>query len=112
MGINYAFPIFYPDLAIGPLFFIKRIKANLFYDHSRVILNNTSIGDLTPLSPVTFNGSVPYAEDVYESAGIELTFDVRTLRLIDFDLGVRFSYPLNTTVYSQKVEFIVTSITF
>ena len=112
MGLNYAFPICYPDLAIGPLFFIKRIKANLFYDHSRVILNNTSIDDLTPLSPVTFNGSVPYAEDVYESAGIELTFDVRTFRLVDFDLGLRFSYPLNTNQYSNKVEFILSSISF
>ena len=112
IGLNYAFPICYPDLAIGPLFFIKRVKANFFYDHASVILNNTAIDVLTPLTSVTINGSVPYAENMYESAGIELTFDVRTLRLVDFDLGVRFSYPLNTTKYSPKVEFIVTSIAF
>lgn len=112
IGLNYSFPICYPDLAIGPLFFIKRVKANFFYDHASVILNNTAIAVLTPLTSVTFNGNVPYAENMYESTGIELTFDVRTLRLVDFDLGVRFSYPLNTTEYSPKIEFIVTSIKF
>ena len=112
IGLNYSFPICYPDLAIGPLFFIKRVKANFFYDHASVILNNTAIAVLTPLTSVTFNGNVPYAENMYESTGIELTFDVRTLRLVDFDLGVRLSYPLNTTEYSPKVEFIVTSIKF
>ena len=112
IGLNYAFPICYPDLAIGPLFFIKRIKANLFYDYARLVLNNTVIDDLTPLTSVTFNGSVPYAEDIYESVGVELTLDVRTLRLVDFDLGMRFSYPLKTNDYSSKVEFILTSISF
>ena len=112
IGLNYAFPICYPDLAIGPLIFIKRVKANLFYDYARVILNNTDVDALTPLTSVTFNGSVPYAEDIYKSTGIELTFDIRTLRLIDFDIGMRFSYPLKTTEYSHTVEFILSSISF
>ncbi len=112
IGLNYAFPICYPDLALGPLFFIKRVKANLFYDYARAILNNTAIEAFTPLTSVTFDGIVPYSEEIYESLGIELNFDIRTLRLVDLDVGIRFSNPLNTNEHSPAVEFIINSINF
>ncbi len=33
MRVEYGFPITYPDIAIGPLAFIKRIRANMFFDY-------------------------------------------------------------------------------
>ena len=112
ISLNYAFPICYPDLAIGPLIFIKRIKANLFYDYARTIFNNNAIEAFTPLTSVTFNGIVPYSEDIYKSLGVELNFDIRTLRLFDLDMGIRFSNTLKTNDYSPKFEIIITSVNF
>ena len=112
ISLNYAFPICYPDLALGPLLFIKRVKANIFYDYARAIFNNTDIEAFTALTSVTFNGIVPYSEDIYKSIGFELNIDIRTLRLFDLDMGIRFSNPLKNEDYSPKVEIIITSINF
>jgi len=34
LSVNYAFPISYPDIHVTPFIFIKRLRANLFYDCS------------------------------------------------------------------------------
>ena len=77
-GLNYTFPLLYPDLPLTSLLFIKRIKANLFYDFTA--LNSETFG----------NGTV-----FMRSAGVELTFDIRAFRLLEVDLGVRYSYLLD-----------------
>jgi len=33
-SFNYAFPVFYPDRALGGLLYIKRLQANVFFDYS------------------------------------------------------------------------------
>jgi hypothetical protein len=77
IGLNYSFPLFYPDKAIGPFAFIKRLKANVFYDHG-----------LLKIRDFPFQASNEYIR----SAGIELTLDFRALRLLEVDLGLRYSY--------------------
>lgn len=76
-GVNYRLPLWYPDVALGGLAFVKRVKANVFYDHGLVGIQ-------------TF----PFVEATSQmrSAGVELGFDVRCLRLLEVDLGVRYSY--------------------
>lgn len=76
-GVNYRLPLWYPDLAVGGLAFVKRIKANVFYDHGIVGVKSFPF--------VIGNQSM-------RSAGIELGFDVRFLRLLEVDLGLRYSY--------------------
>lgn len=78
IAFNYAFPIAYPDLAIGPLAFIKRIKGALF----------TDIAFLNYDFP--FQGK----QDI-QSSGIELTVDLRLLRVLDVNAGLRYSYLWN-----------------
>jgi hypothetical protein len=56
---DYTFPIAYPDLNIGALTYITRIRANLFYDFAR-------------------NKSTNY-QDIY-SYGIDILFDAHWLR--------------------------------
>ena len=34
-SVNYALPIWYPDIALGPILYIQRIKANCFYDYGK-----------------------------------------------------------------------------
>ena len=66
--LNYRFPIFYPDLQIGPLAYIKRIKGGFFADYENLGSGNSS-------SPKTY--------------GVELAADMNLLRfyLPNFDLG-------------------------
>ncbi len=79
IGFNYSLPLWYPDLAIGPLAFIKRIKANFFFDY----------GDLKTGFPFDNND---FLNGSMTSTGVELRFDVRAIRLVDIDFGVRYSY--------------------
>lgn len=95
--INYEMPLMYPDLAIGGLAFLKRIKANVFVDAAQVKLN------------------FPFADiQNYWSSGVELTFDTRLLRLLEVDWGVRYSYvshPEATISNRQhQFDFLVLSI--
>lgn len=96
-GVNYTFPLAYPDMSIGSLLFIKRIKANLFYD-------------ITNLKSDTFGSGSSFMR----STGVELTFNVRALRLLEVDLGVRYSYLLDATFWGianpHKFDFMLLSI--
>ena len=72
-SIDYKLPVLYPDLNIGPIIYIKRLKANLFYDYAE--------------------GKSPAGINTYQSTGIELTADMHIFRLLfPFDLGVRYIY--------------------
>ena len=77
LGLNYRFPIWYPDIAVGGLAFVKRLKGNVFYDHGSVNIN-----------------SEPYqsSSTALRSAGLELGIDFRAFRLLEIDFGVRYSY--------------------
>ncbi|WP_299461927.1 hypothetical protein [uncultured Microscilla sp.] len=101
-GFNYTFPIAYPDVAIGPLLFFKRIKANLFYDVTRL---NSDLID-------AFNGVANTR--LMQSTGVELTFNVRALRLLEIDMGVRYSYLLDADIFGianpHKFDFLLFSI--
>lgn len=80
VGFNYSFPIAYPDFAIGGLAFVKRLKANVFYDIGVVGIRQF------PFTESNTNLS---------STGIEFGIDFRSLRLVEVDLGIRYSYLLN-----------------
>lgn len=34
LGVNYHFPIVYPDWGFANIIFFQRIRANAFYDHT------------------------------------------------------------------------------
>ncbi len=83
IGFNYAMPIWSPDIPLGFLAFIKRVKTNLFFDWG-VYQYDLAPGLLRPVS-----------QGFQRSVGLELTFDVRFIRLLEVDLGVRGSYLLD-----------------
>lgn len=99
VGVNYGFPIFYPDQALYGLAFLKRVKGNVFYDFGRYGISEF------PFSQSYVNAS---------SFGFELGFDVRALRLLEIDFGVRYSYLLNSDFAPQgnrhQFDFFVISI--
>jgi hypothetical protein len=82
LSVDYAFPLAYPDLAMGPWIYLKRIRADLFHDwgYGRDIL---------------IAGDRPYTGN-YRSAGIELLADFHFLRIIfPISAGTRVGYLFN-----------------
>ena len=72
-ALNYKFPFAYPDFSLGSLIYLKRLKANLFYD------GGMSKNDGTDLK--------------LQSTGVEITSDLHFLRFVfPIDLGFRYGY--------------------
>lgn len=86
---NYALPIWYPDIAIGPLLNVQRVKCNLFYDYGK------GTGKYyyyhTSKNEVYFSTT----DAIYQSVGIETTFDFNVMRFLPkFEVGFRATYLL------------------
>ncbi|MDN5200048.1 hypothetical protein QQ008_01715 [Fulvivirgaceae bacterium BMA10] len=81
---NYALPLIYPDLSLGPVLNIQRIKANLFYDFGK--------------------GEILDASQNFSSVGIELKTDFNLMRFNQLlEIGVRFSYLTETNASSYEL---------
>jgi hypothetical protein len=93
MSANYTLPIWYPDIAVGPLVNFQRIRGNAFVDYAH--------GESK-----SFNRSASYT-----SIGGEVKFDVNILRFLpQWNFGIRYSYAVE--IQSPKVEFIIGTIGF
>lgn len=74
VSANYTFPVWYPDIALGPVLNFQRLRANFFFDYG--------LGQ----SPL-FNTNQDYT-----SVGIEAKLDINIMRFLpQFDIGVRFA---------------------
>ena len=94
MSVNYALPLWYPDVAIGPLVNIQRLRANLFLDYG--------FGQYS-----LYSGS----SQSYVSTGVEMTFDVNVIRTLpQLDIGFRYSYGITPSV--SKFEFLIGTLNF
>ncbi|MBT1697464.1 PD40 domain-containing protein [Fulvivirgaceae bacterium PWU4] len=93
MSANYTLPVWYPDIAIGPLVNIQRLRANLFFDYG-------------------FGQSPTYrTSQTYTSTGIEAKLDINILRFLpQFDIGVRYAQGLSPSV--SKFEVLVGTFNF
>lgn len=93
MSANYTFPIWYPDIALGPILNIQRVSGNLFTDYA-------------------FGQSKTFkTSQAYTSFGGELKFDVNILRFLpQLNFGVRYSYSVEKQ--SGGVEFLIGNIPF
>ncbi len=103
LSINYALPLWYPDLALGPLVNVQRLRANAFADYGQAVGRNYFYG---PKNRVYYSTS----DRSYNSFGVEMTVDVNVMRLLpQLDLGVRTTY-LNVGPFSANnlvVEFVL-----
>ena len=72
-SISYEFPVFYPDWHIGPIIYMKRLKAAVFYDQAWVY-------DTEP-------------DQSYNSMGLDLTVDFHLFRhFAPLEAGLRSIY--------------------
>jgi hypothetical protein len=86
-GINYHFPLFHPDTGFGDILYFLRVRANLFYD-------NTRVDDFYSTGKV-FNAQ-------FRSTGSEINFDTKWWNQVNVSFGVRYSYLLDPDLYGGK----------
>jgi hypothetical protein len=88
MAANYKLPLLYPDLRITSLAYVKRVKANLFYDYARGNLSDENYS--------------------WHSTGVELFADLHILRLpAPFEVGYRITFLPDLSEFRNEFLFSV-----
>ena len=109
ISANYALPIWYPDIALGPILYIQRIKANCFYDYGQ------GTGRQYYYNPESNRAYFSTSDETYQSVGIETTFDFNVMRYLPrFELGFRTTYRFENAYNTSGVvvEFVIGNIGF
>jgi len=89
MSANYTLPLWYPDIALGPLLNVQRVRLNAFADYA-------------------FGQSSLYRQldQTYLSVGGEVKFDINIMRLLPkLDVGFRYAYGIDPKV--TKFEILI-----
>ncbi|QJD97974.1 hypothetical protein HH214_19880 [Mucilaginibacter robiniae] len=94
-GINYSFPIAYPDAGFGNIVYLLRLRGNLFYDH-------------THGRDFYTNGNTFKAD--FNSAGAELFFDTQWLNENPISFGIRYTRLLNDDLFGNNGRNRITLI--
>ncbi|MES1223828.1 MAG: hypothetical protein ABUT20_50500, partial [Bacteroidota bacterium] len=93
LSANYHFPLLYPDWGFGHILYIQRIRANAFYDFSKVYSKDKTISRNL------------------RSVGGEMYFDTRWWNQYALTFGVRYSHLLDANVVgavqSNVIELIL-----
>ena len=99
--LNYTFPAGYPDLSIGPLLYLKRLRVNLFHDWSK----GTDIREVHGSEVVSYSGS-------WRSYGAEVLADMHLIRIIfPLTAGIRLGYmPDKEKFFSEFMFSMNTSV--
>jgi hypothetical protein len=91
-GLNYHFPIAYPDAGFGNIVYLLRVRANVFYD-------NTYVQDARKNSAS------------FRSTGTELYADTKWWNQLTLSFGFRYSYLLDRDIFggkgSNRFEFVL-----
>ncbi|UII25150.1 hypothetical protein LVD15_17800 [Fulvivirga maritima] len=105
LSANYALPLWCPDIAFGPILYVKRIRTNLFYDYgyaSTDLVNNQQRVQLK-------------RDAIYQSFGADFLFDINIFRFPpELSLGFRISYAKANDYSSggSKFELLISNISF
>jgi hypothetical protein len=87
-AVNYHLPLFYPDLGIGNILFVQRVRANVFYDHN--------------ISRARLNGKLTDIKN--RSTGAEIYFDGKIWNALEAGIGVRYSHLLDTDLLNPSAK--------
>jgi len=95
ISADYSFPIFYPDLAIGPVLYIKRIRGNFYLDYMK--------------GTEKYISATEKSKSTYPlSQGLELMADYHLFRFIfELSTGVRFVYLPHENLFGTQLIFHV-----
>lgn len=96
MSANYTLPLWYPDIAVGPLLNVQRLRGNVFFDYG--------------YGQTIFTATNGFSQK-YTSIGGELKIDFNVMRFLpQFSVMLRYSYGLSPSV--TKFEVFLGSFTF
>jgi hypothetical protein len=84
VGVNYHFPIAYPDAGVANTVYFMRIRGNLFYDYTE---------------GTYFYTNKTMATSNFRSTGAELYFDTKWFNQQPLTFGVRYSRLLDKDVF-------------
>ena len=87
-GVNYHFPVFYPDWGFANIVFFQRIRANAFYDYTNAKARVNSL--LTEIKS--------------RSTGGELYFDTKVWNALPVSFGIRFAHLLDVDLLNPLVK--------
>ena len=92
LGVNYHFPLFYPDAGVSNLMYFLRVRGNLFYDymHGQDFYNNGT----------TFNAN-------FRSAGAEVFFDTSIWNQVPLTFGIRYSHLFDSNLYVANQSNVI-----
>jgi hypothetical protein len=93
-GVNYHFPIVYPDKGVGNIVYLLRIRANTFFDHTvgKVTFRNNQTNQL-------FRRTTHF-----RSAGTELFFDTKWWNELPLSVGIRYSRLLDDNLFGNTTR--------
>jgi hypothetical protein len=86
-GANYHFPIAFPDKGFADIFYLLRVRANLFFDDTRV--ND-------------FDAAKNAYSQEFRSTGTEITFDTKWWNEVNVSFGIRYSRLLDKDIFGGK----------
>jgi hypothetical protein len=85
-SVSYEFPVFYPDWHIGPVIYLKRLKAAVFYDHAWIFDTES--------------------DQSINSVGADLTLDFHLFRhFVPLEAGLRSIYFPETGKFGFEVLY-------
>ena len=106
VSANYHFPLLYPDWGFANILYLQRIRANAFYDFTRVYSN-----DKTRSADQRSVGGEIYVDTKWWNQ-YELSFGFRVSRLLDNDLftgskGTVFEFILPVSIFRDKASSLL-----
>ncbi|MDT3405632.1 hypothetical protein [Mucilaginibacter terrae] len=84
VGVNYHFPVAYPDAGVGNLVYLMRLRGNVFYDY-------------THGTDFYRNGTTFKAD--FRSVGAELYFDTQWFNQSAITFGIRYTRLLDNDIF-------------
>ncbi len=87
LGVNYHFPIIYPDAGVANTVYFLRVRGNLFYDY-------THATDF-------YSNNTAFKAD-FKSAGAEMYFDTNVFNQQNITIGVRYSRLLDRDLFGGR----------
>jgi len=95
--LAYSFPIAYPDISLGPITYIKRIRAKVFVQYAALLYSNNFV--------LPGDSSFSLTNTESKTYGIDLNIDLHLFRLLpELNLGCR--YVKDVSFNSNYYEFL------
>jgi hypothetical protein len=89
LTVDYKFPIWYSDISIGPIAYVKRIRGGVFYDYAQ--------------------GSFGTESREYQSVGGSLIFEVNIFRIrYPLEIGAQYAYKISDGGY--KISLLISGL--